>query len=73
MPSHVYGAQDFDHVLLTRFSAVLAPGGAPAGEEWLRYRLGFFYDATYPSVISQSVDDPIGRPSAAGSRQKKSL
>ena len=36
---------------------MLAPGGEPAGEEWLRYRLGFFYDATYPSVISQSVDD----------------
>ena len=47
----------FDHVLLTRFSAVLAPGAAPAGEEWLRYRLGFFYDATYPSVVSQTVDD----------------
>jgi hypothetical protein len=48
---------EFDHVLLTRFSAVLAPGAEPAAEEWLRYRLGFFYDATYPSVISQSVDD----------------
>ena len=36
---------------------MLAPGGEPAREEWLRYRLGFFYDATYPSVISQSVDD----------------
>ena len=44
-------------MLLTRFSAVLAPGAAPAGEEWLRYRLGFFYDATYPSVASQSVAD----------------
>jgi hypothetical protein len=53
----VFGAAEFDHVLLTRFSAVLAPGGEPAGEGWLRYRLGFFYDATYPSVISQSVDD----------------
>jgi hypothetical protein len=47
----------FDHVLLTRFSAVLVPGAAPAGEEWLRYRLGFFYDATYASVVSQTVDD----------------
>ena len=35
---------------------MLAPGGEPAREEWLRYRLGFFYDATYPSVLSQSVD-----------------
>ncbi len=49
--------REFDHVLLTRFSAVLAPGAEPAGEEWLRYRLGFFYDATYPSVSSQSVAD----------------
>ena len=49
------GAPAFDHVLLTRFSAVLARGAEPAGEEWLRYRLGFFYDATYPSVSSQSV------------------
>ena len=36
---------------------MLAPGGEPASEEWLRYRLGFFYDATYPSVVSQSADD----------------
>jgi hypothetical protein len=53
----VPGAAAFDHVLLTRFSAVLAPGAQPAGEEWLRYRLGFFYDATYPSVESQTVRD----------------
>jgi len=48
---------EFDHVLLTRFSAVLAPGGEPASEEWLRYRLGFFYEATCSSVVSQSVED----------------
>ena len=43
----------FDHFLLTRFSAVLAPGAPAAGEEWLSYRLGFFYDVTYPSVRAQ--------------------
>jgi hypothetical protein len=47
-------APEFDHVLLTRFSAVMSPGAGPAGEEWLRYRLAFFDDVTYPSVISQT-------------------
>src|SRR5690606_3529208 len=47
-------APDFDHFLLTRFSAVLTPGAPPAGADWLRYRLGFFYDATLPSVVSQT-------------------
>lgn len=41
----------FDHYLLTRFSAVLAPG--EPGEEWLRYRLGFFVDACWSSVRAQ--------------------
>ncbi len=43
----------FDHFLLTRFSAVLAPHAPPAQEAWLRYRLGFFYDAALPSVAAQ--------------------
>ena len=43
----------FDHFLLTRFSAVLRPDGEPVGEDWLRYRLAFFYDAALPSVESQ--------------------
>ena len=51
------GAAEFDHVLLTRFSAVFAAGAEPAGEDWLRYRLAFFYDATYPSVLSQTNRD----------------
>ncbi|MBF4768356.1 hypothetical protein ISU10_11315 [Nocardioides agariphilus] len=46
--------REFDHVLLTRFSAVMSPGAEPAGEEWLRYRLAFFDDLLYPSVISQT-------------------
>lgn len=50
-------AREFDHVLLTRFSAVMSPGAEPAGEEWLRYRLAFFDDVTYPSVISQTTRD----------------
>ena len=51
------GAAAFDHVLLTRFSAVMAPGAEPASEDWLRYRLAFFYDATYPSVLSQTTQE----------------
>lgn len=42
----------FDHFLLTRFSAVFAQG-EPAQEEWLRYRLGFFVDACWSSVLGQ--------------------
>lgn len=48
---------EFDHVLLTRFSAVLVPGAEPAGADWLRYRLGFFYDACYASVTRQRGAD----------------
>jgi hypothetical protein len=44
---------DFDHFLLTRFSAVFRAGDVPAQEEWLRYRLGFFVDACWASVRSQ--------------------
>jgi hypothetical protein len=47
----------FDHVLLTRFSAVMAPEAEPAGEEWLRYRLAFFDQVTYASVVSQTTRD----------------
>ena len=36
---------------------MLAPGAEPAGEEWLRYRLAFFYDAALPSVAAQSGAD----------------
>ncbi len=35
----------------------MAPGAQPAPEEWLRYRLGFFVEATYPSVMSQTTQD----------------
>ena len=44
---------DYDHLLLTRFSAVLTAGAPPAPEEWLRYRLAFFYDTALPSVAAQ--------------------
>ena len=47
----------FDHVLLTRFSAVLDPVGRAPQEDWLHYRLGFFYDACLPSVASQQGAD----------------
>ncbi|WP_134772057.1 glycosyltransferase [Ornithinimicrobium flavum] len=49
----------FDHVLLTRFSAVMVPGAPPATEEWLHYRLGFFYDACLPSVTRQRGAQPF--------------
>lgn len=49
----------FDHFLLTRFSAVLYPGVAPADEDWLYYRLGFFVDACLPSVLSQRGTAPF--------------
>lgn len=45
-------AARFDHYLLTRFSAVFGQG-EPAQEEWLRYRLGFFIDACWSSVLGQ--------------------
>jgi hypothetical protein len=47
----------FDHVLLTRFSAVLLPDAPPPDPEWLWYRLQFFYDVTWPSVRSQTTRD----------------
>ena len=49
----------FDHVLLTRFSAVLFPGQEAPEEDWLYYRLGFFYDACLPSVRSQRGAQPF--------------
>lgn len=51
--------REFDHVLLTRFSAVLHPGAPPADEDWLYYRLGFFLDACLPSVLSQRGAQPF--------------
>jgi hypothetical protein len=57
-PSSVAGSQvvQFDHVLLTRFSAAFSPT-VPAQEEWLRYRLGFFVDACWSSVRGQRGAD----------------
>ncbi|WP_161965066.1 glycosyltransferase [Ornithinimicrobium cerasi] len=49
----------FDHVLLTRFSAVLHPDAPPPDEDWLYYRLGFFVDACLPSVLSQRSAQPF--------------
>lgn len=48
-----------DHVLLTRFSAVLHPDAPPPDEDWLFYRLGFFVDACLPSVLSQRDAQPF--------------
>ncbi len=52
-------AAPFEHVLLTRFSAVLRPGLPPQDEDWLYYRLGFFVDACLPSVLSQRGARPF--------------
>ena len=52
-------APAFDHLLLTRFSAVMAPGAPPAGEHLLRHRLGFFVDACLPSVVAQRGAQPF--------------
>lgn len=45
----------FDHLVLTRFSAVRRPGSSPLPEEWLRYRLAFFYDACHASLTRQAA------------------
>jgi hypothetical protein len=47
----------FDHVFLTRFSAVHAAGLPPVQEDWLRYRLGFFEEACLASMSRQTVRD----------------
>jgi hypothetical protein len=44
-------SDQFDHFLLTRFSAAFS--ATPAQEDWLRYRLGFFVDVCWSSVLSQ--------------------
>ena len=43
----------FDHLVLTRFSAVRRGQVEPMPAEWLTYRLGFFYDACHPSLTRQ--------------------
>ncbi len=43
----------FDHLVLTRFSAILPGQTEPLPEDWLRYRLQFFYDTAYPSLAAQ--------------------
>ena len=46
----------FDHVVVTRFSAVFYEGQEPASDDWLFYRLGFFYDALVASMAAQKGD-----------------
>ena len=43
----------FDHLVLTRFSAVRRGQVEPMPPEWLTYRLGFFFDACHPSLTRQ--------------------
>ena len=42
-----------DHLILTRFSAVLSSELPPAEPDWLWYRLGFFLDACHSSMSGQ--------------------
>jgi hypothetical protein len=49
--------REFDHVVLTRFSAVHVAGQAPMPDDLLRYRLGFFREACVPSVRAQTEPD----------------
>ncbi|PTL73693.1 hypothetical protein C1I63_13155 [Rathayibacter caricis DSM 15933] len=43
-----------EHVVLTRFSVVFTAGQPTPEDAWLRYRLGFFRDATVASLRSQT-------------------
>ena len=53
-PPSPYGCRmAFDHLVLTRFSAVRRGQVEPMPPEWLTYRLGFFYDACHPSLTRQ--------------------
>ena len=49
----------FDHLVLTRFSAVRRGQVEPMPPEWLTYRLGFFYDACHPSLTRQVGGAPF--------------
>lgn len=42
-----------DHLVLTRFSSLRRAGAEPLAEDWLRYRLAFFYDTCHPSLTRQ--------------------
>ncbi|WP_265443437.1 glycosyltransferase [Flexivirga meconopsidis] len=53
MPVDAGAAAEFDHFLITRFSAVFVPDQDPPDEDWLFYRLAFFLDALLPSVAGQ--------------------
>lgn len=47
---------DFEHFLLTRFSVRFVPEQPPFERDWLEYRLGFFRELAYESVIRQTGD-----------------
>jgi hypothetical protein len=47
------GGNDFDHFVITRFSAVFTPDQPPADEAWLEYRLAFFVQASCAALERQ--------------------
>lgn len=46
-------AAKFDHIVITRFSAVFTAEQPPPSREWLEYRLAFFVEATCSSLERQ--------------------
>lgn len=48
---------EFDHLILTRFSAVVVDDQPPPLPEWLDYRWEFFVQACVPSIQSQTSRD----------------
>lgn len=53
------GGAEVDHVVLTRFSVLIRGQTQLMPDEWLRYRLGFFYDTAYPSLTRQRDAAPF--------------
>jgi hypothetical protein len=52
-------AADFEHVVLTRFSAVFTHDQPAPDPAWLRYRLGFFVEACVASMRRQEGHPPV--------------
>lgn len=53
------GSESFDHIVITQFSAVFAPGAEPASQEWCWYRLEIFRNLLCPSMRSQRGAEPF--------------
>lgn len=51
--------ENFDHIVITQFSAVFAPGAEPASQDWCWYRLEIFRKLLCPSMRSQRGAAPF--------------